>query len=447
MTQQIDMTKGNIASGIFRFSIPLMLGNVLQQFYNIADTLVVGRFIGKQALAAVGSAYSLMIFLTSVILGFSMGSGAFLSIQYGRRDEEALCTGNFMSFVMIGGAAVFINGMVYLFMDPILCILQIPPEVMPAMRSYLVIIYGGILATFLYNYAASSLRAIGNSVIPLYFLAASAILNVILDIMFVAGFHWGIVGAAAATVLSQYVSGIGITIYTWKRLPILRFQKPYMRFRKHLMKPIGSLALLTSVQQSIMNFGILMVQGRVNSFGTEVMAAFAAAVKVDTFAYSPVQDFGNAFSTFVAQNYGAKNRERIRKGGKLAVLTVLGFCVIVSGIVVGCSEFFIGIFTADPEIIRIGVSYLRTEGVFYCLIGFLFLFYGYFRAIEKPTISIVLTIASLGTRVILAYTLSALPTVGYYGIWVSIPIGWALADLLGIVFLSYSNVWKRIYRK
>lgn len=427
------MTQGNIVSGIFRFSIPLMIGNLLQQFYNIADTLVVGRFLGKQALAAVGSAYSLMVFLTSVLLGFSMGSGAFLSIQYGRRDDAAFRTGHFMSFVMIGGCAVVMNVIVYVFMQPILRVLQIPAEVMPAMRSYLIVVYGGIMATFLYNYVASSLRAIGNSLVPLYFLAASAVLNVILDIVFVAVFHWGIAGAAAATTLSQYVSGIGIFIYTWKRFPGLRFCKSYMRFRRDLIKPIVSLSALTSLQQSIMNFGILMVQGRVNRFGTEVMAAFAAAVKIDTFAYSPVQDFGNAFSTFVAQNHGAQKRERIQKGAKLSAVSVLVFCLTISVVVVSLAGPLMKIFTTDGEIIQIGVTYLRIEGVFYCLIGFLFLFYGYFRAIEKPVISIILTIASLGTRVFLAYTLSEVPAIGYYGIWVSIPIGWALADLLGMI--------------
>lgn len=208
-----------------------------------------------------------------------------------------------------------------------------------------------------------------------------------------------------------------------------------MYFQKSILKRILSLSVLTSVQQSIMNFGILMVQGLVNRFGTAVMAAFSASVKIDTFAYSPVQDFGNAFSTFVAQNHGAKKEERIRNGGKKVVLAVLLFCMGISLVVVIFAESLMEIFTDDLEIIRIGSSYLRMEGAFYCLIGLLFLFYGYFRAVERPVISVVLTIISLGIRVLLSYLLSGIPAIGYIGIWVSIPIGWALADLVGVCFL------------
>jgi Na+-driven multidrug efflux pump len=191
-----------------------------------------------------------------------------------------------------------------------------------------------------------------------------------------------------------------------------------------------------------MNFGILMVQGRVNSFGTQVMAAFAAAVKIDTLAYSPVQDFGNAYSTFVAQNHGAHKEDRIRQGSRKGALAVLVFCLIISAVVFLFGRFFLSCFTKDPAIISIGATYLRIEGSFYALIGFLFMFYGYFRALERPGISIILTVISLGTRVLLAYLLSAIPSVGVTGIWVSIPIGWALADLAGLIF--YNSLMKRI---
>lgn len=435
-SSHIDLIEGNIVAGLVRFAIPLMIGNLLQQFYNIADTLIVGRFLGKEALAAVGSAYSIMVFLTSVILGLCMGSSAFLSIQYGRKDRASFSSGNFMSFILIGGFAATLNVVVYLGMDNILKLLQIPSDVYASMRSYVVIIYGGLMATFLYNYFANCLRAVGNSLVPLLFLGISSILNIALDILFVAIFAFGIQGAAVATVFSQYVSGIGIWIYAWKKMPDLRFERNRMHFQKDILKSILNLSILTSLQQSIMNFGILMVQGLVNSFGAAVMAAFGAAVKIDTFAYSPVQDFGNAFSTFVAQNHGAGKGERIRVGGRKAVLAVFLFCTAISLLVFLFAGGLMAIFTEDSEIIGIGVSYLRTEGIFYCLIGFLFLFYGYFRAVEQPFVSVVLTITSLGTRVLLAYLLSGMPMIGYRGIWVSIPVGWVLADLIGLCFLK-----------
>lgn len=434
--KQTDFTQGNIAKGLFNFTLPLMLGNVLQQCYNITDTLIVGRFLGKEALAAVGSAYTLMIFLTSVLLGLSMGSGAFLSAAFGKNDEDELKTANFMSLCLIAAFTALLTVLVYVFTDSLLWILQTPEQVFTPLKSYLLIIFAGIPATFVYNYYASSLRATGNSTSPLIFLAISAMLNIVLDILFVAVFNFGIKGAAAATIIAQYVSAAGLVIFTVKKAPLLKLCKKCMKFKKEYFRPILSLSVLTSLQQSIMNFGILMVQGRVNSFGTEVMAAFAAAVKVDTLAYSPVQDFGNAFSTFVAQNYGAKKYERIRAGIKTGALSVLIFCLCISAIVFVFAGQLTSIFTDDKTVIKIGAQYLKIEGTFYCLIGFLFLFYGYFRAIQKPFVSVVLTIASLGTRVLLAYTLSAIPALGVNGIWLSIPIGWALADILGIVLLK-----------
>ena len=206
-----------------------------------------------------------------------------------------------------------------------------------------------------------------------------------------------------------------------------------MRFRRKILKSILSLSALTCLQQSIMNFGILMVQGLVNSFGPVVMAAFAAAVKIDSFAYAPVQDFGNAFSTYVAQNYGAGKKERISRGMKDAVLSAFVFCFVISTLVVGFAKPLMGLFLKEEsaEAIAIGAGYLHIEAAFYFGIGLLFLFYGYYRAVHKPGISVVLTVISLGTRVVLAYALSSIEAVGVTGIWMSVPIGWVLADLAG----------------
>ena len=315
----VNLTEGSVAKKMMLFSLPLMAGNLLQQCYNIADTLIVGRFIGANALAAVGSAYTLMTFLTSIILGLCMGSGALFSIRYGERDTETLKKSMAASFLLIGSITVVLNIFVFLGIDGILFFLRVPEAVYGMMREYLLIIFAGISATFLYNYFASFLRAIGESVVPLLFLAVRAILNVILDFWFVLGFHAGVGGAALATVISQFVSGIGIALYTWFRRKEFRIQKKHLQIKKKLIIEIFQFSFLTSVQQSVMNLGILMVQGLVNSFGAGVMAAFAAAVKIDSFAYMPVQDFGNAFSTFVAQNYGAGKPERIREGCRKAV--------------------------------------------------------------------------------------------------------------------------------
>lgn len=284
----------------------MMAGNLMQQFYNIADTLIVGRVVGKNALAAVGSAYTLMTFLTSIFLELSMGAGALFSIYKGKNDKHALRVAVAHAFVLIMAVMVFVNVLVYVCMHPILWFLRVPQEVMEEM------------------------------------------------------------------------------------------------------------------QQSVINFGILMVQGLVNSFGATTMAAFAAAVKIDTFAYLPVQDFGNAYSTFVAQNYGVKDYGRIQKGTKEAFAISIVFSIIISILVCTFAASLMEIFVKAQEtaVIACGVQYLRIEGSFYCGIGCLFLLYGYYRAINKAQMSVVLTVISLGLRVVLAYILSV--PLKAPGIWVAI---------------------------
>lgn len=431
-----DLTRGPITATMLLFALPMMLGNLLQQCYNVADTLIVGRFLGASALAAVGSSYTLMTFLTSILLGLCMGSGAVFSICHGAGDKDRLQRSLAASFLLIGGVTLVLNLAVFLLLDPILTLLQVPPDTRPLMREYLWVIFWGIAATFLYNYFASLLRAVGNSLVPLLFLAVCALLNIALDLVFVLVFHWGVAGAAGATVLSQYVSGLGIGLYTWVCCPQFRPDRSSFRIRMEQLREIAQFSFITSLQQSVMNFGILMVQGLINSFGTTVMAAFAAAVKIDSFAYMPVQDFGNAFSTFVAQNYGARKAGRIRSGIRSAVAAALLFCVVISAAVCLFARPLMLLFVQpeEVEILAIGVQYLRVEGAFYCGIGCLFLLYGLYRAVGRPGMSLVLTVISLGTRVLLAYTLSAIPAVGVLGIWWSVPIGWLLADLAGFLY-------------
>ena len=430
-----DLTRGPVMRSMLLFALPMVLGNLLQQCYNIADTLIVGRFLGKNALAAVGSSFTLMTFLTSILLGLCMGSGALFSILCGQRNEDGLRESLRASFVLITGATLLLSVAAFAALDLIRVFLRVPEEVWGPMRDYLAVIFTGIAATFLYNYFASFLRAMGNSVVPLIFLAVSAVLNIALDLWFVLGLKRGVTGAAEATVIAQYVSGGGIAVYAWVRYPQVKCLRS-LRVRRGCVREVASFSILTCVQQSVMNLGILMVQGLVNSFGATVMAAFAAAVKIDAFAYMPVQDFGNAFSTFIAQNYGAGQRERIRAGVRGAVIASVTFSVAVSALVCLFAYPLMGLFVEAGEaaIIAEGVRYLRIEGAFYCGIGCLFLLYGLYRALGRPGMSVMLTVISLGTRVALAYALSAIPALGVTGIWWSVPIGWALADATGFLY-------------
>ena len=401
--QKRDLTMGNVTSTMLLFAVPMILGNVLQQCYNLADAWIVGKFVGSGALAAVGSAYTLMTFLTSIITGMCMGGGALFSICYGRRDIRKMKEYMVSSFVLILGITVLLTAVSFAFL----------------------------------------LRSVGNSVTPLVFLGVSTVLNIGLDYVFVAVFEWNVEGAAIATVLAQIISGIGIAVYSFARETMLRLKREELRVNGGMLGEIFSYSGATGVQQSVMNFGILMVQGLVNSFGTAVMAAFAAGVKIDTLAYMPAQEFGNAYSIFISQNYGAGKKDRITKGSKSAVVVVLLFCLAASAVVFLLARQLMGIFISpeETEIINIGAGYLQIEGACYCGIGILFLLYGYFRAVEKPKISLLLTVISLGTRVALAYACA--PAFGVGAIWWAILIGWALADVTGAVLIRAVNTGKK----
>ena len=380
------------------FAAPMILGNILQQCYNLADTWIVGRYVGSGALAA--------------------------------------------SFVLILGITVVITAGAFLFLHPILNVMEIPADVYDMMFAYVKIILYGLVFIFLHNHFLYLLRSTENSVIPLVFLSISTVLNISLDYIFVAALDCGVEGAAEATVIAQIISGVGIGIYSLIKEPVLRKNgagtvRTGGRIRIHasVFGEILSCSAATGIQQSVMNFGILMVQGLVNSFGTAVMAAFAAGVKIDTLAYMPAQEFGNAYSIFISQNYGADEKDRITKGTKSAVAIVLVFCIFISAAVFLLAPRLMGIFISpeETEIIGIGAGYLQIEGACYCGIGILFLLYGYFRAVERPRISLLLTAISLGTRVVLAYAFA--PLFGVDGIWWAIPVGWALADVTGAVLV------------
>ena len=439
------LTEGNITRALIKFSIPMILGNLLQQLYNVADTFIVGHYIGTDALAAVGSSFTIMTFLTSIILGLCMGSGILFSMFYGAKQLDKMKTSFFVSFVGIGIFSIGLEIVCLLAIDLILNFMNIPRDIFTDTHQYLFIIFLGLVFTFIYNYFSSLLRALGNSKIPLIFLALASIINIGLDIYLVAEVAMGVAGAAVATLIAQAFSAIGIMLYVFLNQKELLPQRKHWHFEREIFEKIKAYSLLTCIQQSVMNFGILMIQGLVNSFGLVTMSAFAAAVKIDSFAYMPVQDFGNAFSTYIAQNKGAGLEERIHKGFKVAVVMASIFCIFISALVFIFADKLMLIFieSSKSEIIYQGAQYLRIEGACYLGIGCLFLLYGYYRGVGKPGISVVLTVISLGTRVVLAYPLA--PLFGTLAIWWAIPIGWFLADLIGIMYGLKKERWTNRY--
>ena len=442
----IDLTQGNEMKSLVLFTFPLIGGNLFQQLYNLVDTIIVGKYIGSDALAAVGSSYMTMSFLTSVIIGLCMGSGVVFSLFYGAGKTKKMKQSLFQSFVFILSVTVVLNAGSIFYIDKILKLLNINDQIFHMTKSYLLIIMSGMIFVFLYNYFAAVLRSMGDSITPLKFLAVSSFTNISLDYLFVVPYDMGVRGAALATVIAQMISAAGIMIYSFLKIHEIRFSKDMLEGKMELFRMIVNHSLLTSIQQSIMNFGILMIQGLVNSFGITVMAGFAAAVKIESFAYMPVQDFGNAFSTYAAQNKGAGKSERIEKGYRHAIGLIILCCTVISTIVLLFSRPLILCFVKATEaaVIAEGVRYLMIVAPFYCLIGFLFLLYGLYRGLCRPQMSIVLTVISLGIRVTLAYSLTSLTTIGVTAIWWAIPIGWFLADMTGFIYYHYLKSKKKI---
>lgn len=436
-----DLTVGKPLQQIIKFAIPMMIGNLVQQLYNIVDAIVVGHVVGSEGLAAVSGSFTIIVFVTSIIIGLTMGAGVVYAQYFGAKDMQKLKQAISIGSISIFGITIILEIGSLCGLPWILKYMQIPVQIEEMTKSYLGIVLGGIFFVFLYNTMACILRAVGDSRTPLYFLILSALLNIGLDLFFTMKLGLGVKGAAIATVIAQGVSALCCMIYGYKKLSFLRNKAYKLKWDSGIFRQISQYAILTSIQQSIMNFGILMVQGLVNSFGVAAMAAFGAVTKIDAFAYMPVQDFGNAFATYVAQNKGAEKEERIKEGVKYAVRVIVVFCIIISIIVLISGKALIGIFVQQEEVlvIEMGLSYLRIVAPYYMLIGFLFMYYGYYRGNGQAGMSIILTVISLGTRVVLAYILASVPSIGLKGVWWAIPIGWALADCVGF--------WKRNNRR
>lgn len=435
---EMDMTQGSPSRIILKFFIPLFIGDLFQQLYSIIDAIIIGKFVGTDAFAAVGSSGSVILFITSILLGLAMGASAIFSLLYGSRQYAVLKETISTALIFLFCTSVLITILTLLFLPQIISLYQIPDAVKAYAFDYLNYIFIGFIFVGMYNAFAFLLRAFGDSKTPLYFLTFSCICNAILCVIFVAVLHWGTGGAAAATVLSQAFSAVGCGIYTVRRLRFLKFQRGEFRFHLAVFKKIAVYSILTAVQQSISSFGMMMIQGLVNTFGTTYMAAFAACSKVDSVANAPLQDLGNAFSTYSAQNKGANNNKRIREGFHTTSAIIVILSAVISLIACVFAPELIAVFVGKEahEVIAIGVGYLRIVSVFYVLLGFIVMFYGFFRGIGAIKISVLMTIVSQGLRVVLAYSFA--PVKGFSGICQAIVIGWLLSDLLG--FYMYKRV-------
>lgn len=434
-----DMTQGNPMKTILVFFIPMFIGNLFQQIYNVVDSIVVGRFVGNEAFAAVGSCFLIMSFMTSILIGLSIGSGTYFSQLFGGKKYERLKKSIVTAFIFIMLVSFIMSITTVYFIDDILVLFRLPNEIINYAKDYLIYIFTGLTFTGLYNISAYLLRSLGDSKTPLYFLMLSSVINIVLDLVFVINFDMGVKGVGLATLIAQIVAGVASFAYTIKRIKFLNFSREDFVFDRIEFKNILNYSLLTALQQSISSFGMMMVQGLVNTFGTSVIAAFAACSKVDEFANRPLQDLSNAYSTFVAQNKGANKYDRIRQGFKDTAKLLSIISLSITLIVFAFAPKLITIFVKKDslEIIEIGTNYLRLVSVFYILLGFVVMYYGFFRGLGEIKFSIILTIVSQVIRVTLAYTLASLG-LGLSAVALAVIIGWLITDIIGRIFYKKS---------
>lgn len=419
-----DMTTGKIMPLLVKFTIPLVLGNLFQLTYNAVDSIIVGHFVGKEALAAVGICNPISTLMILFLNGLCMGASILMGMQYGAREYDTLHRQ--ISTTMLSGVifSVFLTLICVIFAVPILHLMQVDPSIMVMTTQYLRIIFVGLVFTFLYNFFSSTLRALGDSNSPLYFLIISAILNIFGDLFFVVVLHAGSNGCAVSTVISEVLCCLFCIIYIQKKVPILRLGKKWMVFDSSLLKKTIAYGWASAMQQATVQLGKLGIQAIVNTMGVSVAAAFAVVNRIDDFAYTPEQNIAHAMTALMAQNKGAGKKDRMREGFRcgLVLETIYGIAVFIVCFVF--AKHLMMLFVKDEEVISHGVTYLHLISVMYILPAFTNGIQGFFRGIGDLKITLISSFINMGVRVLAAAPLVLIMHLGIEALPFSYLAGW-----------------------
>lgn len=433
-----DMTQGSSYKILITFAIPMVLGNIFQQLYNTTDAVIVGRFIGKNALAAVGVANPIMSVALFFIYGICIGTSILMSQLFGSGDYKVLKR-EVSTALIVGIIFTIILSLVCMLLSRwFLITTGTPEEILNDADIFLKIIFGGLIFSFLYNYYSSSLRAIGDSKTPLSFLVVSCLLNGILCTVFVVTFKLGVAGSAIATVISQAVSSILCIVYVYIKIPLLGLKRNELVVDKSLLKMTIQYSWVTALQQTCLYIGRLLVQGVVNPFGINAIAAYNSVTRVDSFVLAPGDSFSNSVATYSAQNKGGGKLDRIIDGYKKSNIIITVYSVATALLVFSEAEGIMNLFVSgsEGEVILIGVGYLKVMSIFYVLSGFCNIFQGLFRGVGKLSVTFVATIMQIFVRVALSYILS--PYIGISSVCYAIAAGWTLMIIYeGLVCKKY----------
>ena len=436
-----DLTEGKITPQLVKFTIPLVLGNLFQLTYNAVDSIIVGRFVGKEALAAVGICNPILTLFLLFLNGLCMGASILMGYQFGAKDYDKLHKQ--ISTTMISGFlfSVILSVICIMFAHPILNIMRVDPSIMSMTINYLRIIFAGLIFTFMYNCFASTLRALGDSQSPLYFLITSAVINIIGDLFFVLFLDWGSEGCAIATVLSEALSCLLCIIYIQKKVPVLQLGKKWLVFDKSLLGKTISYGWASAMQQATVQLGKLGIQAIVNSMGVAIAAAFAVVNRIDDFAYTPEQNIGHAMTALMAQSKGAGKKDRLKEAFKSGLKIEFIYGVIIFLVCFLLANPLMRLFTNDPDVIRHGVTYLRLISVMYLLPAATNGIQGYFRGIGDLKITLISSFVNMGVRVVVAGILVFLFSLQVEALPYSYLAGWIgmLVAELPLLIRSYKN--------
>ena len=435
-----DLTTGSVTRHIISFSIPMLIGNVFQQLYNVVDSIIVGKYLGKEALASVGASFPIIFTIIALIIGIGSGASVVISQYYGAKDldkvRRAVDTINI--FLLFAGIVISVIGI--LSSRWIFGLLQLPPELMDSALTYLNTYLLGMVVFFGFNATSSILRGIGDSKTPLYYLIIATVVNIFLDLLFVLVFNWGIAGAAWATVISQAGAFATAIVHLNRKNQVVRFALKGLTFDREIFRQIFRIGLPTGIQHTFVALGMMALMGIVNSFGTNVIAAFTAASRIDSLASLPAMTLSVALSVFVGQNLGAGKLERIKSGLKTSLIFASSISVLMSLVAIFWSVPLMKIFTNDANVITIGREYLIIVSVFYLLFSTMFVLNGLLRGAGATLIPMFVTLFSLWlVRIPLAWLLSRY--MGESGIWWSIPIAWFFG-VTGAYFYYRFGKWK-----
>ncbi len=437
-----DLTTGKITPQLVKFTIPLVLGNLFQLTYNAVDSIIVGRLVGKEALAAVGICNPILTLFILFLNGLCMGASILMGNQFGAKDYDKLHRQ--ISTTMIAGFlfSVFLSVSCIIFAHPILRIMRVDLSIMSMTINYLRIIFAGLIFTFMYNCFASTLRALGDSQTPLYFLITSSVVNIIGDLFFVLFLGWGSEGCAVATVLSEALSCILCIIYIQMKVPVLQLGKKWLIFDKKLLGKTISYGWASAMQQATVQLGKLGIQAIVNSMGVAVAAAFAVVNRIDDFAYSPEQNIGHAMTALMAQSKGAGKKDRLKEAFRSGMKIELVYGIAIFLICFLFATPLMRLFTKDSDVIRHGVTYLRLISIMYLLPAATNGIQGYFRGIGDLKITLISSFVNMGVRVVVAAILVLTFSLQIEALPYSYLAGWIgmLITELPLLIRSYKNM-------